>query len=203
MDCSLPGFFVHGILQARILEWVVISFSRGSSWPRDRTQVLRITGRLYHLSYQGIPVTEIISCLCCRASKEVSVIQDVLQFTNGSWEDILITLWFTLQVLQIQLKCVLSSHLGDLTQNQWQPWAYLLPSWWWVLHCLAQKHPEGCRDRGGVGACVRLKLVRKQNLVHLLIFSPRKLYRLVLHVPGRRNRILWSTPLLTVSLTYI
>ena len=74
---------------------------------------------------------------CCRASKEVFVIQDVLQFTNGSWEDILITLWFTLQVLQIQPKCVLSSHLGDLTQNQWQPWAYLLPSWWQVLHCLA------------------------------------------------------------------
>ena len=145
----------------------------------------------------------LVHVFCCRASKEVSVIQDVLQFTNGSWEDILITLWFTLQVLQIQLKCVLSSHLGDLTQNQWQPWAYLLPSWWWVLHCLAQKHPEGCRDRGGGGACVRLKLVRKQNLVHLLIFSPRKLYRLVLHVPGRRNRILWSTPLLTVSLTYI
>ena len=46
-----------------------------------------------------------------------------------------------------------------------------------------------------MGPCVRLKLVRKQNVVHLLIFSPRKLYRLVLHVPGRRNRILWSTPL--------
>ena len=33
MDCSLPGLFVHGILQARILEWVVISFIRASSWP--------------------------------------------------------------------------------------------------------------------------------------------------------------------------
>ena len=31
VDCSLPGFYVHGILQARILEWVTISFSRGSS----------------------------------------------------------------------------------------------------------------------------------------------------------------------------
>ena len=39
MDCSLPGSFVHGISQARILEWVVISFSRGSSRPRDRTHV--------------------------------------------------------------------------------------------------------------------------------------------------------------------
>ena len=36
MDCSPPGFFVHGILQARLLEWVAIPFSRGSSWPRDR-----------------------------------------------------------------------------------------------------------------------------------------------------------------------
>ena len=39
MDCSLPGSSVHGIFQASILEWVAISFSRGSSWPRDRTQV--------------------------------------------------------------------------------------------------------------------------------------------------------------------
>ena len=35
MDCSLPGSSVHGILQARILEWVAISFSRGSSRPRN------------------------------------------------------------------------------------------------------------------------------------------------------------------------
>ena len=37
MDCGLPGSSVHGILQARILEWVVISFSRGSSQPRNQT----------------------------------------------------------------------------------------------------------------------------------------------------------------------
>ena len=36
MDCSLPGSSVHGILQARILEWAAISFSRGSSRSRDR-----------------------------------------------------------------------------------------------------------------------------------------------------------------------
>ena len=35
MDCSLPGSSIHGILQARILEWIAISFSRGSSQPRD------------------------------------------------------------------------------------------------------------------------------------------------------------------------
>ena len=37
MDCSPPGSSVHGILQARILEWVAISFSRGSSQARDGT----------------------------------------------------------------------------------------------------------------------------------------------------------------------
>ena len=49
MDCSLPGSSIHGILQARILEWVAISFSRGSSRPRDWTQVSRIAGRHFNL----------------------------------------------------------------------------------------------------------------------------------------------------------
>ena len=39
MDCSLPSSSVHGISQARILEWVAISSSGGSSWPRDGTQI--------------------------------------------------------------------------------------------------------------------------------------------------------------------
>ena len=39
MDCSLPGSSVHGVFQARILEWVAISYSRGSSQPRDRTSL--------------------------------------------------------------------------------------------------------------------------------------------------------------------
>ena len=44
MNYSPPGFPVHGILQARILEWVAISSSRGSSQPRDQTQVSCIAG---------------------------------------------------------------------------------------------------------------------------------------------------------------
>ena len=47
-DCSLPGSSVHGILQARILEWVAISFSRGSSQPRDGSRVSHIGGRHFH-----------------------------------------------------------------------------------------------------------------------------------------------------------
>ena len=44
MDCSPPGSSVHGISQARILEWVAISYSRGSSHPRDWTQDSHIAG---------------------------------------------------------------------------------------------------------------------------------------------------------------
>ena len=46
MDCSPPGSSVHGIFQARVLEWVAISFSRGSFWPRDRWNLC-----LLHLSH--------------------------------------------------------------------------------------------------------------------------------------------------------
>ena len=47
MDYSLPGSYVHGILQARILEWVAIPFSGGSSQPRDQTQISCIAGRFF------------------------------------------------------------------------------------------------------------------------------------------------------------
>ena len=47
MNCNLPGSSVHGILQVRILEWVAIPFSRGSSQPRDQTQVSHIAGGFF------------------------------------------------------------------------------------------------------------------------------------------------------------
>ena len=47
MDCSLSGSSVHGIFQARVLEWVIISFSRGSSQPRNWTLVSGIAGRCF------------------------------------------------------------------------------------------------------------------------------------------------------------
>ena len=47
------GLIVHGILQARILEWVVFLFSRGSSQPRGRTQVLHIAGGFLPAQPQG------------------------------------------------------------------------------------------------------------------------------------------------------
>ena len=62
VDCSPPGSFVHGIFQARILEWVAISFSRGSSRSTNQTRVSCIESRflhcrqiLYRLSRKGSP----------------------------------------------------------------------------------------------------------------------------------------------------
>ena len=63
MDYSLRGSSIHGIFQARVLDWVTISFSRGSSWPRDQTQVSRIVGKmLYYLRKPGQPKVEVLSC---------------------------------------------------------------------------------------------------------------------------------------------
>ena len=48
IDCSLPGSSVHGISQARILEWVATFYSRGSSWPRDQTCVPSFASRFFN-----------------------------------------------------------------------------------------------------------------------------------------------------------
>ena len=60
MDCSPPDSSVDGISQTRIQEWVVISFSRGSSRPRDQTQVSCIAGRFFTSWYQG----RLLYCYC-------------------------------------------------------------------------------------------------------------------------------------------
>ena len=56
IDCSPPGFSVHGISQASILEWVAIFFSRGSSWPRSQNHIF-CTGNqiLYHWATREAP----------------------------------------------------------------------------------------------------------------------------------------------------
>ena len=63
-DCRPPGFSVHEILQARILERITIPFSRGSSQPRDQTPgLLHCRWILYHLSHQGSPLSKSISTI--------------------------------------------------------------------------------------------------------------------------------------------
>ena len=55
MNCSPPGSSVHAISQARILEWIAISFSRGSSWPRDQTHVSCLAGGFFTTEPPGKP----------------------------------------------------------------------------------------------------------------------------------------------------
>ena len=66
MDCSLPGFSVHGIFLTRILEWVAMSSSRGSSQPRDQTCISCISciaGLSLPRSYQRSPHSYVYECL--------------------------------------------------------------------------------------------------------------------------------------------
>ena len=68
--CSPMDYTVHGVLQARILKWVAIPYSRGSSQPRDGTQVSHIAGRFfYQLSHKGSPrILEWVAYAFCRGS---------------------------------------------------------------------------------------------------------------------------------------
>ena len=67
MNCSPPGSSVHGILQARILEWDAFSFSKGSSWPRDLTQVSCTAGRFFIVWATGdIPFCKIFVQIFCQ-----------------------------------------------------------------------------------------------------------------------------------------
>ena len=52
-DCSLPGSSVHGILQARVLEWLAIASSRGSSQPKDQFRIFCIAGILFTAEPSG------------------------------------------------------------------------------------------------------------------------------------------------------
>ena len=81
VDCSPLGSSIHGILQSRILEWVAISFSRGSSQPRDRTQVSRIADRRFNLWATRETLSN---------SKTISLLVVILNrtqflFLTGSW----------------------------------------------------------------------------------------------------------------------
>ena len=71
VDCSLPDFSVHEIVQARILEWVAIPFSRGSFRTRDQTQVSCTAGKSNRLSHQGSPL---FATLCINVINSLSKI---------------------------------------------------------------------------------------------------------------------------------
>ena len=83
MDCSLSGSSVHGISQARILEWVAISFSRESSQPRDQTHISCIAGGFFTTEPPGKPRDQLLSPKPKHQPGFPSLIFPSLQ--NGSW----------------------------------------------------------------------------------------------------------------------
>ena len=78
MDCSLPCSSVHGIFQARVLEWVAISFSRGPSRPRDWTRVSRIVSK--HFTVWATREVQVINFVsrCC----SMMLFNDAVKFFN-------------------------------------------------------------------------------------------------------------------------
>ena len=95
MDCSPPGSSVHGILQARILEWVAISSSRGSSRSRDWTRVSCTAGRFITIKPHSFKIlfSKILNILCvflfckCRNYKPSKI--HFLSFFNSLWSFVL------------------------------------------------------------------------------------------------------------------
>ena len=73
MDCSPPGSSIHGILQARILEWVAIPFSRGSSQFKDQTWVSCIVGRFFTSEPPGKPIINSIYAFIKTHSKTIKM----------------------------------------------------------------------------------------------------------------------------------
>ena len=85
MDCSPPGSSVHGIFQARVLEWIAISFSSGSSQPRDWTRVSRTVGRCFTIwATKEAPLSRDIT-LSTKVRLVKAVVFPVVMYGCESW----------------------------------------------------------------------------------------------------------------------
>ena len=97
MDCSLPGSSVHGILQARTMEWVAISFSRGTSLPRDWT----------HTSY-------------------VSCIARWILYYWATWEALFFIFKFQISFLWVGLQVTLLTRMVPMNITSWDKFLEIL-----------------------------------------------------------------------------
>ena len=117
MNYSPPGSSVHGIHQARILEWVAIPFSRGSSWPRDWTWVSCITGRFFAIWATREGESNTLSVNKSRASMD-----------RGVWQA---------TVHEVAKSCAQLKQLSTARNQQWESS--------WHHCCVLQKVPWGKR----------------------------------------------------------
>ena len=74
-----PGSSIHGILQARILEWVAIPFSRGSSWPEGSNPGLLHCRQILYNEPRGKPLT-IIKCVCVKVVQSCPTLCDPMDY---------------------------------------------------------------------------------------------------------------------------
>ena len=124
MDCSLPGSSVHGISQARILGWVAIPFSRGSSRPRDQIRVSWIAGRFFTIwATREAPIV----------SKDESIKDSFL------WDKLKISCGFLCTFFE------LLKGNTPLRLSLWT-WVWANSGTWWGTGKLACYSPGGCKE---------------------------------------------------------
>ena len=127
LDCSLPGSSVHGILQARILEWVAISFFRGSSWPWYWTRSPHCRQVLYQLSYRWSPnIIVTINVLLCNMSDRVTSPMYTFLYTKFGRKK---QLWKCIHIISEQWNYILKNVLLFSIQNAFAFHWLLLKLW--------------------------------------------------------------------------
>jgi len=119
MDYSLPGSSIHGIFQARILQWVAISFSRRSSWPRDWTRVSHTVGRRFTVW----------------ATKEVNEAE--VDFFP----------WNSLAFPVIQLMLAIGSLVPLECQDEWDLISLWKAHWWILIMRSSRTHSKEGEER--------------------------------------------------------
>ena len=122
MDCSLPDFSVLGILQARILEWVTVLFSRGSSQPRDLTQISCTAGRFFLSEPPGEQVTLIWSpsYLCASSHPPIPSLR-IFLFSSDLHECLLSCSFLTFNLIVCSIQIVRCPGVKDLIWSLLNP----------------------------------------------------------------------------------
>ena len=122
MDCSLPGSSIHGIFQAKVLEWVAISFSRRSSQPRNWTWVSCIVGK----------------CFTVWATREVRGLTEIIYVTAQCLAQCNYSIYYCCccLILICRFSNVFPQSSGALQWKWWSPPAVSSSgySWRWKIH---------------------------------------------------------------------
>ena len=107
MDCSPPGSSVHGIIQARTLEWVGVSFSRGSSPPRDQTHISCLAGRFFTTESPGKPIFHLLSTCIHKLSQSYHL-------SSGYYLSVTYLLSTLMYHLSVPVACLSTRHVSVL-----------------------------------------------------------------------------------------